>query len=103
MNPNLEQLLHQSLQTATEGGVGLEPGLASTLQGSLVDAVRRQEAAGKPAILVVAQALRPMIAKLARHMAPALRVLSYTEVPDDKQVKIVAVLGGSELGVAAQA
>jgi len=103
VNPSLEQLLHQSLQTATEGGVGLEPGLASTLQGSLVDAVRRQEAAGKPAILVVAQTLRPMIAKLARHMAPALRVLSYSEVPDDKQVKIVAVLGGSELGVAAQA
>jgi flagellar biosynthesis protein FlhA len=102
MNPGLEQLLHQSLQTGAEDGVGLEPGLADSLQGSLADAVQRQEASGKPAILLVARAVRPMLARFARHVAPALRVLAYSEVPDDTRVKIVAVVGG-EAAVAAQA
>ncbi len=103
VNPNLEQLLQQSLESATEGGIGLEPGLAQSLQGSLVQAVQRQEATGKPAILLVAQAIRPMLAKFARHVAPALRVLAYNELPDDRQVKIVAVVGGGESGAVAQA
>ncbi len=103
VNPNLEQLLQQSLASATEGGIGLEPGLAQSLQGSLVQAVQRQEATGKPAILLVAQAIRPMLAKFARHVAPALRVLAYSELPDDRQVKIVAVVGGGESGAVAQA
>ncbi|MDJ0873290.1 MAG: flagellar biosynthesis protein FlhA [Gammaproteobacteria bacterium] len=103
VNPNLEQLLQQSLESATEGGIGLEPGLAQSLQGSLVQAVQRQEATGKPAILLVAQAIRPMLAKFARHVAPALRVLAYSELPDDRQVKIVAVVGGGESGAVAQA
>ncbi len=103
VNPNLEQLLQKSLDSATEGGIGLEPGLAQSLQGSLVQAVQRQEATGRPAILVVAQAIRPMLARFARHVAPALRVLAYSELPDDKQVKIVAVVGGGESGAIAQA
>ncbi len=103
VNPNLEQLLHQALQTATDGGIGLEPGLAQSLQGSLIQAAQRQEAAGKPAILLVAQAIRPLLARFARHVTPALRVLAYSEVPDDKQVKIVAVVGGEAIGAAAQA
>jgi len=102
MNQGLEQLLHKSLQAGAADGVGLEPGLADSLQGSLADAVQRQEASGKPAILLVARALRPMLARFARHVAPALRVLAYTEVPDDTRVKIVAVVGG-EAAVAAQA
>ncbi len=103
VNPNLEQLLQKSLDSATESGIGLEPGLAQSLQGSLIQAVQRQEATGRPAILVVAQAIRPMLAKFARHVAPALRVLAYSELPDDKQVKIVAVVGGGESGAIAQA
>ncbi|MCP4041717.1 MAG: flagellar biosynthesis protein FlhA [Gammaproteobacteria bacterium] len=102
MNPSLEQLLQQSLQTATDSGTGLEPGLVNTLQQALMDAVQREEAAGRPPILLVAQGLRPMLAKFSRHLAPALRVLAYTEIPDDKQVKIVATIGG-EAGVAATA
>ncbi len=102
MNPNLEQLLHQTLQTTTEDSAGLEPGLANTLQQALTDAVRREEVEGRQPVLLVAQGLRPMLAKFARHLAPALRVLAYTEIPDDKQVKIVATIGG-EAGAATTA
>ncbi len=94
INPSLEQLLQQAVQGAGDGSLGLEPGLAGNLQQAIADAVRRQESEGRTPVLLVAQALRPMLARFARHVAPALRVLSYSEVPDDRQVRIVATIGG---------
>jgi len=34
-----------------------------------------------------------MLARFVRHTIPALHVLSYNEIPNDKQIKIVATVG----------
>ena len=47
----------------------------------------------RKAILLVTPPIRPWLAKLVRHSIPGLHVLSYSEVPDDKQIKVVATLG----------
>jgi flagellar biosynthesis protein FlhA len=96
LDPRLEQILLQSLQKAGQGaddGVLLEPGMAEKLQRSLADAVQRQELQGKPAILLVAGPIRGMMAKFVRYAAPGANVLSYQEIPDSKQVTIVATVG----------
>jgi flagellar biosynthesis protein FlhA len=94
--PRLEQLLLQSAQAVGEGGLALEPGLAQVLQRGIRDAVQRQEALSRPAVLLVSQALRASLAKLARQVSPSLRVLAWTEMPDDRQVRVVASVGGAE-------
>jgi len=33
------------------------------------------------------------LARMVRHSIPGLHVLSYNEVPDDKQIKVVATIG----------
>lgn len=96
LNPNLEHLLQQTLQSATDDGFGLEPGLLETLQQTIADAVSRQEAGGKPAVLLVPQGIREMLAKFTRHVVPSLHVLAYSEVPNDCQLRIVASIGGNE-------
>lgn len=96
LDPRLEQILLQSVQKAGQGtddGVLLEPGMAEKLQRSLADAVQRQELQGKPAILLVAGPIRGMMAKFVRYAAPGAHVLSYQEIPDSKQVTIVATVG----------
>ncbi len=96
LEPRLEQILLQSVQKAGQGaedGVMLEPGMAEKLQRSLADAVQRQEVQGKPAIVLVAGPIRGMMAKFVRYAAPAANVLSYQEIPDSKQVTIVATVG----------
>jgi flagellar biosynthesis protein FlhA len=96
LEPRLEQILLQSLQKAGQGGddgIMLEPGMAEKLQRSLADAVQRQEVQGKPAILLVAGPVRGMMAKFVRYAAPGAFVLSYQEIPDSKQVTIVATVG----------
>ena len=93
LDPSLEQILHKSIQADSEGGAGIEPGLAERMHRSLVESVQRQEAAGHPAILLVTPPIRPWLAKLVRHSIPGLHVLAYSEIPDNKQIKVVANIG----------
>ncbi|WP_277052734.1 flagellar biosynthesis protein FlhA [Zestomonas thermotolerans] len=96
LEPRLEQLLLNSLQKAGQGaedGILLEPGMAEKLQRSLVEAAQRQEMLGKPAILLVAGPIRAMLSRFARLAVPTMHVLAYQEIPDNKQVTIVATVG----------
>jgi len=94
LEPSLEQILHQTLQGGVEGAGGLEPGLAENLHKSLFEETQRQEAAGRPAVLLVSQAVRTLLARFVRHSIPSLHVLAFNEIPDNKQVKIMATVGG---------
>ena len=97
LDPNLEQLLLDTIQGASDGMAGFEPGLAERLQRSLVDSVRRQEMAGQPAVLLTSPPLRSWLYRLSRHSVAGLNVLSYNEVPDDKQVRIVSSIGQQQV------
>ena len=93
LDPSLEQILQQSIQAVAEGGAGIEPGLAERMHRSLAESAQRQEAAGQPAILLVSPPVRPWLARLIRHSIPTMRVLAYNEIPDNKQIKVVANIG----------
>jgi len=98
LKPDLEQLLFQSVQQAKQAGGGdrdavLEPGLAENLQRSVLETSQQQEIAGKPSVLLVMDSIRPMLARFIRYSIPAMHVLSYNEVPADKQITIVATIG----------
>ncbi len=93
LDPELEQILLRTLQASGEGGASLEPGLAENMHRNLQDAAQRQEMAGESAILVVQAGLRGWISRFIRHAIPGLHVLSYNEIPDDKQIRIVANVG----------
>ena len=90
--PELEQLLHHSLQM-TESAGGVEPGLAERLHGALMQATQQQELAGQPAVLLVPAGLRTVLSQFVRNMVSGMHVLSYSEIPSDKQIKIVATVG----------
>jgi len=87
--PALEQVLQDSIQ----GNVAaLEPGLAERLHQSLAECVARQEALGQPAVLLVPGPVRPGLAKLLRHSVPALCVLAYGEVPEDRAIQLLGTI-----------
>ena len=91
--PELEQMLHQSMQMAGDDGAGIEPGLAERLQKSLTDGSQQQEMSGDTPILLTSGILRTVLAKFVKYTIPSLRVISYQEIPDDKQIKIVSAIG----------
>ena len=93
LDVSLEHILQQSVQVSAEGGAGLEPGLAEKLLTSLQESAQRQEMAGQVAVLLVSPAIRNMLAQFARRSIPNLHVLSFNEIPDNRQIKVVATVG----------
>jgi flagellar biosynthesis protein FlhA len=97
LDPAMEQLLLKSVQQSQQGGftddIVLEPGLAERLQTALQEAAQKQEMAGKPAVLLVSAPLRPVLVKFIRYSAVDMQVLSYGEIPEDKQITIESTVG----------
>ena len=93
LEPGLERLLQQTLVNAGEDGAGVEPGMLEQLQGAMQDTARQQELSGEESVLLVAAAIRPWMAKFARHSVPGMRVLSYNEIPDNRQIKVISTIG----------
>ncbi len=97
LEPSLEHLLLQSYQQAQKAGADgssfIEPRLAERLNNSLVRAAQKQEAQGKPQVLLVAAPIRAMLASFVRYNLPDMHVLAYNEVPDNKQITIEATVG----------
>ena len=98
LDPGLEQLLLQSIQNGQEGA-GFEPGLAEQMHRALAEKTQEQEVNGQPAVLLVAPPIRGWMARLVRHSIPALHVLAYSEVPDNKKIKVIATVGQAPSGL----
>ena len=93
LDPALEQVLQDSMGAGGDSSPGFEPGLADRIQTALADSTRRQEAAGEPAVLLVAPKIRPWIARLMRHSTPTLAVLAYNEIPENRRIRVIAAVG----------
>ncbi len=98
LEPQMEQVLMKSLQRGGAAGaesedIVLEPGLAERLQRSMNEAAQRQEVQGKAPVLLVPAPLRAVLARFMRHTNRATKVISYQEVPGNKQVTIEATVG----------
>ncbi len=98
LEPELEQILLQSVQQARSAGGGdsdamLEPGLAERLRKNLSEATQRMEMAGKESVLLVSLGIRAMLARFARYSMPNLTVLAYNEIPENRKITIFATAG----------
>ncbi len=95
LDPGLEQILQQTLLSSGDEGAGFEPGLAEQMQKALMETAKQREMVGENAILLVAATIRPWIARFVKHSVPGMQVLSYNEIPDNRQIKVVATVGKS--------
>jgi len=90
LDAKLERVLTQAL--AASGA--LEPGLAETLLGEARAAIAQQDAQGAAPVLLVSPPLRALLARFLRHHLPQIGVLSNTEIPDERIVRVTALMGG---------
>ena len=94
LDPALENILMQAAQTKTGGGI--EPGLAENLLSSAASETEKIEAQGINPVLLTPPGLRPLLARFMRRPLPQLRVISHNEIPENKSIRIVAVIGASK-------
>jgi flagellar biosynthesis protein FlhA len=86
----LDGVLHQALANNN----GIEPGLANSLMQQTRTAIARQEQLGLAPVLVVQHSLRVLLARFLRRSFRQLKVLSHAEIPDTRNIKITATIGG---------
>ena len=94
LEPGLENLLLQAVQLRTEG-TGLEPGLADRILNQAAELAVQMENQGLPATLLVPAPLRLLLSRFLRRAVPQMKILAHTEIPENRMIRVVAVLGAA--------
>ncbi|HIV75988.1 flagellar biosynthesis protein FlhA [Sphingomonas yabuuchiae] len=93
LDGQLEGLLGQAMRADTARRHVIEPDLGRRITEALTQAAQPLIAEAKPFALVVQPGVRIAMRKLVRTCLPDTPVLSFFEVPEDKAVEVVAVIG----------
>jgi len=88
LNPELEQVLHATVRRGQGGNIPVEPELAEGLLRSVGRAAQDEMNSDRPAILVTSPTLRPWLSRILRPRIPGLSVLSYSELPEDTNLRV---------------
>ncbi len=94
LDNKLERLLLQAIQASGPDQAGMEPGLADALATQADAATRQQEKMGLPPVLLVPHSLRVLLARFLHRAIPQLKVLSHSEIPDSKTIRVTNLVGG---------
>jgi flagellar biosynthesis protein FlhA len=94
LNPDIERMLLSAMGGGDADFV-LEPGLAELIFQRAAELTDKQEQAGLPPVLLVPDRLRVPLARLLKRVAPRLRVIAHTEIPDTSTIRVESVLGAS--------
>lgn len=96
LDNDLAQILHKSIQQNQEVGekmVVLEPTLTERIYSKLLEYVRRCEIDSIPAIILATSEMRGLLEKLFKPGIPNMHFLAHTEIPDDRQLSVIARIG----------
>lgn len=96
----LENMLLSALNQARHGGAkvaldnfAVDPNLLSQLQAHMPLARDKMKQQTTPPLLLVMPQIRPLLARYARLFAPGLNVLSYNEIPENRDISIIGTVG----------
>jgi len=101
LSGELENMLLGSLNQARQNNGGkvaldnypIDPQLLSQLQLNMPVAREQMKQQHTAPLLLVLPQVRPLLARYARLFAPGLHVLSYNEIPENREVSIVGTVG----------
>ncbi|MFS2214252.1 flagellar biosynthesis protein FlhA [Telluria sp. Tellsp104] len=94
LDNRLERLLVQALNAGGDG-TGIEPGLADTIVQQAANAAQQQEAMGLTPVLLVPGPLRTLLSRFLRRALPQLKVLSHSEIPESKTIRVTSLVGAN--------
>lgn len=98
LDTELTSLLQKSIQVSqqlNEKIVVLEPSLTEKIYNCFLEYVRHCESSALPVILLLTSELRGVLEKLFKPGIPTMHFLSFNEVPEDKQIRIMERIGQS--------
>ena len=89
---NLEQMILNIANQSGENGLILEPSLIQKIVSSINNSIEKLQNENKKPVLITAPAIRKDISLMLRQHIDNVDVLSFTELPDDKKIDVVATI-----------
>ncbi len=89
---NLEQMILNIANQSGENGLMLEPSLIQKIVSSINNSIEKLQNENKKPVLITAPAIRKDISLMLRQHIDNVDVLSFTELPDDKKIDVVATI-----------
>jgi len=93
LEPRLEQMINNAQSSSGPEHMGIDPNLAENIARQSADAAGRQEQLGQAPVMLVPDALRLPMARLLKRAAPNLKVLSHSEIPENRTIRVAQVVG----------
>lgn len=92
-NPDLEQMLISMSKKSGSEGLLIDPNLAKQMIKSLLEISEKSSSDGNPIVIVTSPIIRKDLSILLRQHIEDIVVLSFTELPESKRVKVIATVG----------
>ena len=92
-NPDLEQMLISMSKKSSSEGLLIDPNLAKQMIKSLLEISEKSSSDGNPIVIVTSPIIRKDLSILLRQHIEDIVVLSFTELPESKRVKVIATVG----------
>ena len=86
-------MLISMAQKSSSEGLLIDPNLAKQLIQSVVDINEKMSAENKTSVVVTSPLIRKDISILLRQHIEDVVVLAFTELPENKKVKVIATIG----------
>ena len=93
-NPDFEQMLISMSKKSSSEGLLIDPSLAKEMIQSLIEIGDKLSALeGNQLVIVTSPVIRKDLSILLRQHIEDIVVLSFTELPENKKVKVIATVG----------
>ena len=92
----LEQMIVNIAKQTGPNGLILEANLIQKIVNAINDVIEKLQSENRKAVMITAPVIRRDLSHMLRQHIPNLDVLSFTELPDNKKIEVVANIGSDE-------
>ena len=92
----LEQMIVNIAKQTGPNGLILEANLIHKIVNAINDVIEKLQSENRKAVMITAPVIRRDLSHMLRQHIPNLDVLSFTELPDNKKIEVVANIGSDE-------
>ena len=92
----LEQMIVNIAKQTGANGLILEANLIQKIVTAINNVIEKLQSENRKAVMITAPVIRRDLSHMLRQHIPTLDVLSFTELPDNKKIEVVANIGSDE-------
>ena len=93
---DLEQLIVNVAKQSGTNGLILEANLIQKIVSAINTVMEKMQSENRKAVMITSPVIRRDLSHMLRQHIPSLDVLSFTELPDNKKIEVVANIGSEE-------